>query len=478
MGFYFRKSVKFGPMRFNFSKSGIGVSVGVKGARVSAGPRGTYVHAGANGFYYRQRVGGSNVRYDRSPSSSSQNFPPQDTLPEPTSSAFTIESADVSRLVETSSAELIDQINEAAKRTRHAPFAVLATLTLSFVAFIILPSIAGMISAASGVAVGEPLRSVLVVISFVLATAVFVAGAIFSWRIYKGDQLKRTTPLFYELEEDALNKFTAIQQACEALSCSARIWRIQTEQPSYDRRRNAGASALLTRHLVSVIRQSPPFIATNVDVWGIKLNDFTLFFMPDYVFVLQKGKYGAVSYDSLSVSFSPTRFIEDEGVPADAHIVDYTWQYVNNNGSPDRRFSNNRQIPIAQYGFIQLQSRTGMNIHLHASNFAVGNYFANGFRRFTANSQRYHEWRSTPKNEGNTGQPEAYVDESLKSAYEILGVSFDASPEQVITAYRNLAKMYHPDRLAGLAPEFLEIAEERMKEINAAYAKLKEVHAV
>ena len=56
MGFYFRKSVSFGPVRFNFSKSGIGVSVGVKGARISTGPRGTYVHAGRHGFYYRQRL--------------------------------------------------------------------------------------------------------------------------------------------------------------------------------------------------------------------------------------------------------------------------------------------------------------------------------------------------------------------------------------------------------------------------------------
>jgi hypothetical protein len=356
---------------------------------------------------------------------------------------------------------------------RYAPFAVLATLSLSFVAFIIFPLIAGMISAVSGVPVGEPLLSILSVISFVLATAVFIAGMIFSWKIHKGDQLKRTTPLFYELEQDALNKFTAIQQACEALSRSARIWRIQTEQPTYDRRRNAGASSLITRHPVSVGRQSPPFIATNVDVWNIKLNDFTLFFMPDYIFVLQNGKYGAVSYDSLNVSFSPTRFIEDQAVPPDARVVDYTWQYVNKNGSPDRRFSNNRQIPIAQYGFIQFQSRTGMNIHLHASNLDTANYFANGFNRVSANSQGYKEWRSTPKDENRTRQSTFTVDDSLKSAYEILGVSVGASAEQITAAYRQMAKMYHPDRLANLAPEFMDIAEERMKDINDAYAKLK-----
>jgi curved DNA-binding protein CbpA len=34
--------------------------------------------------------------------------------------------------------------------------------------------------------------------------------------------------------------------------------------------------------------------------------------------------------------------------------------------------------------------------------------------------------------------------------------------------------MYHPDKVAGLAPEFQVLAEKRMKEINAAYELLKE----
>src|SRR2546425_4982126 len=56
MGFYFRKSIGFGPFRLNFSKSGIGASFGVRGARISAGPRGTYINVGRNGFYYRQKI--------------------------------------------------------------------------------------------------------------------------------------------------------------------------------------------------------------------------------------------------------------------------------------------------------------------------------------------------------------------------------------------------------------------------------------
>lgn len=54
MGWYLRRSVKFGPLRLNLSKSGIGYSLGVKGFRVGNGPRGPYVAGGRYGIYYRQ----------------------------------------------------------------------------------------------------------------------------------------------------------------------------------------------------------------------------------------------------------------------------------------------------------------------------------------------------------------------------------------------------------------------------------------
>ncbi len=56
MGLYLRKAFRAGPIRFNLSKSGIGLSGGVKGARLGLGPRGTYVHAGRHGLYYRKSL--------------------------------------------------------------------------------------------------------------------------------------------------------------------------------------------------------------------------------------------------------------------------------------------------------------------------------------------------------------------------------------------------------------------------------------
>jgi hypothetical protein len=62
MGFYLRKAFRIGPLRLNLSRSGIGLSAGVRGARVGVGPRGSYLHAGREGIYYRKTLGRSRRR--------------------------------------------------------------------------------------------------------------------------------------------------------------------------------------------------------------------------------------------------------------------------------------------------------------------------------------------------------------------------------------------------------------------------------
>jgi len=54
MAFYLRKGLNLGPIRLNLSKSGLGVSGGITGARVGVGPKGPYVHGGRHGLYYRK----------------------------------------------------------------------------------------------------------------------------------------------------------------------------------------------------------------------------------------------------------------------------------------------------------------------------------------------------------------------------------------------------------------------------------------
>lgn len=56
----------------------------------------------------------------------------------------------------------------------------------------------------------------------------------------------------------------------------------------------------------------------------------------------------------------------------------------------------------------------------------------------------------------------------MEDPYRILGVSPDASEEEIKRAYRKLAKQYHPDLNPGNAE-----AARKMQEINAAYEQLQ-----
>jgi hypothetical protein len=60
-----------------------------------------------------------------------------------------------------------------------------------------------------------------------------------------------------------------------------------------------------------------------------------------------------------------------------------------------------------------------------------------------------------------------------KSHYEILGIEPDSSMEEITLAYKRMAKLNHPDMVSHLDPEFRELAERRMMEINIAFVTLQ-----
>ena len=56
----------------------------------------------------------------------------------------------------------------------------------------------------------------------------------------------------------------------------------------------------------------------------------------------------------------------------------------------------------------------------------------------------------------------------MRDPYEVLGVSPNASEEEIKAAYRELVKKYHPDNYAN-APDVAELAAEKMAQVNEAY---------
>ena len=63
----------------------------------------------------------------------------------------------------------------------------------------------------------------------------------------------------------------------------------------------------------------------------------------------------------------------------------------------------------------------------------------------------------------------------MKNPYEVLGVSPNATDEEVKKAYRELARKYHPDKYRD--SDLADLASDKMKEINAAYEEIQKMRA-
>ena len=59
------------------------------------------------------------------------------------------------------------------------------------------------------------------------------------------------------------------------------------------------------------------------------------------------------------------------------------------------------------------------------------------------------------------------------AAYKILGISEDATEEEIKRAYRKLVLLHHPDRVAHLGEDIQRAANEKLQQINAAYEEIR-----
>ncbi len=76
------------------------------------------------------------------------------------------------------------------------------------------------------------------------------------------------------------------------------------------------------------------------------------------------------------------------------------------------------------------------------------------------------------RREGGRGAEKEKDPEKINKCIEILGLKLGASQEEVTEAYRDLANVWHPDRFVN-NPRLQKRAEEKLKEINAAYEYIR-----
>lgn len=356
MPFYFRKSVAAGPFRFNFSKSGVGLSVGVKGFRLGTGPRGHYAQVGIAGIFYRTSLGRAGEKRTRTrlvePALQDAAAPSYVDSPANDVNMVEIESGDVLAMREETFDELLSELNETKAKFSWAGLFGIGLCLVGIVLLFVVP-VAGAVA-------------------FGLAVVGFMVGR---WL----DSYRRASVLLYDLDAPATQAYENLTAAFDRMMGSDQKWHVAAGGDVRGLtawKRNSGATRLVDKKPTTLAYALPEVIKSNLTPPKLHVGRQAMYFLPDAVLIEDGRRFGAVSYADLSITWEDSPFIETGRVPRDTTIIRHTWKHPNKSGGPDRRFKDNSQLPICLYETMHLRSGSGVNEAVQFSKVGLSGAFA------------------------------------------------------------------------------------------------------
>lgn len=348
MGWSFRKSKSVGPFRLNFSKSGVGVSTGVKGARMSFGSRGTYINLGKNGIYYRKKIGGSKTRRtNNSVKRYANEGHSQYKYRQSEQDFFT----DAIRISDSESGSTLGK-------------EIIGDINKSRLIFWLW------------------LFTSLIVTYFIRGWGMLLM-CITAMPLYRFFSVR----LSFDLDNEAALEWNKLTEIIYGMRSSKKLWLIETTSYNSNAKANAGAFRNISRinaavRIVKAKRSTGFRVKADVPTALIQSNKCKVLFIPSGILIKKGIKFVAYSYDEVNLISSTTNFIEKGSVPRDAEIIRRTWQFVNKNGTPDRRYKNNRQLPVCLYGTLAIRG-VNINIELQTSNKLVTRNIDRAYQHYT-----------------------------------------------------------------------------------------------
>lgn len=326
MGFRFRKSINLGGgFRINISKSGIGYSWGTKGYRVTKTAKGTTRRTSS--------IPGTGISFVSETGKKKEPI-------KPTSQAIDNNHYNKQEITNSVATGMVSDGLEGILSAARKTIWINKLSTLGIILFLILGFV-------------NELFILLWIASIVLKIYAKTKGRINLEYIIDDDQK--------EIVARQMNPMLKVAE-------SERVWRIMQTSRVIDKKYSGGASSSVNRVICKASKKAPYPFNSNVPAATFKTGKETLIFLPDKLFIMQKGKLGALSYSDISNYAHTTRFHESEKVPKDTKVVGHTWKYINKTGGPDKRFKDNRQIPICLYGELELKSTSGLNTIIMFSN--------------------------------------------------------------------------------------------------------------
>lgn len=144
------------------------------------------------------------------------------------------------------------------------------------------------------------------------------------------------------------------------VALSEMIWNITNSSPVDQLKERSNAQNAVERSPVRFEMAKPCFLYRDDDPYSTVPqlptgNGEALYLFPGILVLEGMAGLKVLSFKDFTIATGTSRFVETLAVPRDASIEGFSWLRENNDGSPDRRFIDNYQIPIARYGKLRIK---------------------------------------------------------------------------------------------------------------------------
>lgn len=347
MPLHFKSFVRAGPFRFDVLQQGTGLAVASRFAGPLGCPRAHFIRAGWSDWHYQ-----SAVKTKDQPRAQAA-----DVVARPQSTwvanveMVQVDSGDVLQMRDEAFGAILDDINAQARATPATVILLAVMFMLALVAgFVFRPEFFALIA---------------------LAIPLSLYG---KWI----DSYRRVTVLLYEIDGRATDAYRHLADAFDAMMQCSGKWHIEAGGAVTDLvtwKQNAGAAHLIQHTPTNLTYKLPSAIKSNITPPALQVGTQTIYFFPDVALIQDGRTFGAVGYGDLQLTWQVSNSIVSDDVPDDAQVVGYTWQHPNKDGSPDRRYSENRQLPICAYEAMHISSPQGINELVEFSRLGVAPAF-------------------------------------------------------------------------------------------------------
>ncbi|AZA98242.1 DUF4236 domain-containing protein [Chryseobacterium joostei] len=368
MAWSYRKRIKVIPgVHLNFSKKGISTSIGVKGASINFSKSGTTVSTTVLGFSNRYKISNTQSRSKYNPTPSQPNVPINESY-FPDENIF---SADIHEITSQNMQGIKEAIilagqqkNELTSDLRKIIRTLSVTKTKKILSYIFLY---GFINKDIPKNSDRDIKSQQEAI----------------------DQTRKMIEKCYvnleiDFDHEIKRKFEKVYETFQKLTASRKIWDITSARFQDRVAMRSSASTIVSRREVHFSLKTLPYIKSDYQALYMKnANGADIYIYPTFIVMYtNENNFAIIGINELNFRQTYTRFTETSTVPADTKIISKTWAKVNKNGTPDRRFKSNYQIPVVRYGNIRLTTQTGLHEEYEFSNYELTEEFGKAFNEF------------------------------------------------------------------------------------------------